>query len=68
MIDRLKQALAQSRRDKGKLAVLFIDIDNLKPVNDSLGHDVGDLLLKEVARRLLAVVTRQSNTVSRLGV
>jgi diguanylate cyclase (GGDEF)-like protein/PAS domain S-box-containing protein len=65
--DRLRQALAQARRDKGKLAVLFIDLDRLKPVNDTLGHDIGDLLLKDVASRLCEAVTRQSDTVSRLG-
>ena len=65
--DRMHQALAQAGRDRGKAAVLFIDLDRLKPVNDALGHDVGDLLLKEVARRLLAVVMRRADTVSRLG-
>ena len=67
LTDRLRQALAQARRDKGMLAVLFIDLDRLKPVNDTLGHDIGDLLLKEVAVRLREAVTRQSDTVSRLG-
>ena len=65
--DRLRQAIALARRDKGKLAVLFIDLDRLKPVNDTLGHDIGDLLLKEVARRLQDVVTREADTASRLG-
>lgn len=67
LTDRLRQALAQARRDRGELAVLFIDLDRLKPVNDTFGHDVGDLLLKEVANRLREVVTRQSDTVSRFG-
>ena len=65
--DRMSQALAQVRRDRLKLAVLFIDLDRLKPVNDTLGHDVGDFLLKEVATRLRGVVTREADTVSRLG-
>ena len=58
LIDRLRQALAQARRDRGELAVLFIDLDRLKPVNDTFGHDVGDLLLQEVANRLRSVMTR----------
>ena len=65
--DRLRIALAQARRDRGKLALLFMDLDNLKPVNDTLGHDVGDMLLKEVAVRLNSVVSRESDTVARLG-
>jgi diguanylate cyclase (GGDEF)-like protein/PAS domain S-box-containing protein len=65
--DRLRQALAQVRRDRTKLAVLFIDLDRLKPVNDTLGHDVGDLLLMEVASRLRSVMTRKVDTVARLG-
>ena len=67
LADRLRQALAQARRDRGKLGVLFIDLDRLKPVNDSLGHAVGDLLLKEVADRLRRSLSRESDTVSRLG-
>jgi diguanylate cyclase (GGDEF)-like protein/PAS domain S-box-containing protein len=67
LTDRLSQALAQARRDRIRLAVLFIDLDRLKPVNDTLGHEVGDLLLKEVGRRLRSVVTREADTVSRLG-
>ncbi len=65
--DRLFQALAQARRDRGTLALMFLDLDRLKPVNDTLGHDIGDLLLKEVALRLQACVPRGSDTVSRLG-
>ena len=65
--ERLRQALAQVRRDRTKLAVLFIDLDRLKPVNDTLGHDVGDLLLMEVAARLRSVMTRRVDTVARLG-
>lgn len=65
--DRLRQALAQVRRDRTKLALLFIDLDRLKPVNDQLGHDVGDLLLMEVAARLRSVMTRRVDTVARLG-
>lgn len=67
LADRLKIALAQARRDRSRLALLFIDLDNLKPVNDTLGHDIGDLLLKEVALRLCQVVSRTSDTVARLG-
>ena len=65
--DRLHQALAQVRRDRTKLALLFIDLDRLKPVNDTLGHDIGDLLLMEVAARLRSVMTRRVDTVARLG-
>jgi diguanylate cyclase (GGDEF)-like protein/PAS domain S-box-containing protein len=67
LTDRLRQALAQARRDRGELAVLFLDLDRLKPVNDTFGHDIGDLLLKEVANRLREAVMRQSDTVSRVG-
>lgn len=65
--DRLRQALAQARRDRSRAALLFIDLDRLKPVNDTLGHDVGDLLLMEVALRLRSVMTRTVDTVARLG-
>ncbi len=67
LADRLKIALSQARRDRSRLALLFIDLDNLKPVNDTLGHDIGDLLLKEVALRLCQAVSRNSDTVARLG-
>ncbi len=66
LYDRLKQALAQSRRYKKKLALLFLDLDGFKPVNDKFGHNIGDLLLKEVAVRLQGCV-REVDTVARAG-
>lgn len=67
LTDRLHQAIAQVRREKTKLALIFLDLDNFKPVNDSLGHDIGDTLLKEVAHRLQRCVKRESDTLSRIG-
>ncbi|MHB9117424.1 MAG: EAL domain-containing protein [Burkholderiales bacterium] len=64
--DRLNQALAYAHRHGGGLAVLFIDLDNFKNINDSLGHDVGDTLLQRVAARIADCV-RGEDTVSRLG-
>ncbi|SNY54003.1 diguanylate cyclase/phosphodiesterase [Arsukibacterium tuosuense] len=66
LMDRILHAMEQSRRDKKSLALCFIDLDKFKQVNDSLGHDIGDLLLKEVARRL-ALTLRERDTVARLG-
>lgn len=66
LIDRLEQRLAASTRNKQSGAVLFIDLDNFKSLNDTHGHDVGDMLLIEVAKRLQSCV-RGSDTVSRLG-
>ena len=66
LIDRLQQQLANSARRRGRGAVLFIDLDNFKTLNDTLGHDKGDVLLQEVARRLVQAV-RQIDTVARLG-
>ena len=64
--DRLLHAIAKAKRDKTRVAVMFIDLDKFKPINDRFGHAAGDLLLKEVAKRLLACV-RESDTVARLG-
>ncbi|MDR3376714.1 MAG: EAL domain-containing protein [Ancalomicrobiaceae bacterium] len=64
--DRLQQALATSVRTKREGALLFIDLDNFKTINDTLGHDQGDLLLQQVALRLIACV-READTVARLG-
>jgi diguanylate cyclase (GGDEF)-like protein/PAS domain S-box-containing protein len=64
--DRLSQALATARRQRHKVALLFIDLDRFKIINDSLGHSVGDLLLQEVAKRLNKCV-REQDTVARLG-
>jgi diguanylate cyclase (GGDEF)-like protein/PAS domain S-box-containing protein len=64
--DRAQQALVQAGRSGQRVAVLFIDLDRFKQINDSLGHEVGDIFLKGVAARLAAAV-RQSDTVARLG-
>jgi diguanylate cyclase (GGDEF)-like protein len=64
--DRLASALARSRRERGLLAVLYIDLDDFKQINDLHGHEAGDTVLREVARRLAATV-RASDTVARLG-
>lgn len=64
--DRLTQALAGLRRSSAWLALLFVDVDGLKVVNDGRGHDAGDELLREVARRLSGAV-RDTDTVARIG-
>jgi diguanylate cyclase (GGDEF)-like protein/PAS domain S-box-containing protein len=64
--DRLQQAMAYADRHGTQVAVLFLDLDNFKHINDSLGHSVGDKLLESVSRRLVAQV-RHSDTVSRQG-
>ncbi len=66
MLDRMKVAIALARRHRKRLAILFIDIDNFKDINDSLGHAIGDSALQEVSRRLTAVL-RESDTLSRQG-
>ncbi len=64
--DRLTQAITLARRHRKQLAVLFMDVDNFKNINDSLGHMIGDKLLQSVAQRLTTCV-RSSDTVSRQG-
>jgi len=66
LLDRLQQALRSSQRMQRQGALMFIDLDNFKLVNDSLGHEQGDLLLQEMGRRLVASV-REDDTVARLG-
>lgn len=64
--DRLGIVLAQAKRNKKKVGIVMLDLDNFKDVNDTLGHDVGDTLLKAVAERL-SVTLRKSDTVARFG-
>jgi diguanylate cyclase (GGDEF)-like protein/PAS domain S-box-containing protein len=64
--DRLGVAMAHARRDDNKVAILFLDLDNFKRINDSLGHTVGDLLLKEVAHRVGSCL-REIDSVARYG-
>jgi diguanylate cyclase (GGDEF)-like protein/PAS domain S-box-containing protein len=66
LLDRLQQAVAASLRNESVGALLFIDLDNFKTLNDTLGHDVGDLLLQQVAERLKASL-RENDTAARLG-
>jgi diguanylate cyclase (GGDEF)-like protein/PAS domain S-box-containing protein len=66
LLDRLQRALATSARQQRKGALMFIDLDNFKTLNDTLGHDKGDLLLQQVAKRLSDCV-REGDTVARIG-
>jgi diguanylate cyclase (GGDEF)-like protein/PAS domain S-box-containing protein len=66
LFDRLQQALAQAKRDKTHLALMYIDLDKFKPINDNLGHAIGDLILQGVASRMLGCV-READTVARIG-
>jgi diguanylate cyclase (GGDEF)-like protein len=65
--DRLQQALRMAPRMSNSVSVLLMDVDHFKYVNDTLGHQIGDLLLREVAERLTDIVRRESDTVARLG-
>ncbi len=64
--DRLEQAVVIAKRDKLEVAVMLVDLDDFKPVNDLYGHDIGDKLLKEVSERMLACI-RESDTLARFG-
>ena len=64
--DRLSQTIEKAKRSNSKIALLFIDLDHFKEINDSLGHDIGDEILKEVTSRLSETV-RDEDTVARLG-
>jgi diguanylate cyclase (GGDEF)-like protein len=66
LADRLDRALTAARREGAQVAMLCLDLDHFKEVNDTLGHAAGDLLLKSIARRLLACL-RESDTLARLG-
>ena len=66
LADRLKQAIAQCQRHNLSIAVVYLDLDNLKAVNDSFGHDAGDVVLVTVCRRLKEVL-REGDTLARLG-
>ncbi len=66
LADRLNQAIARARRNGTRVAVMYLDLDGFKHINDSLGHAVGDKMLQSVATRLVSCV-RSSDTVSRLG-
>lgn len=63
---RMEHAIKHARRNQGQLAVLFLDLDNFKHINDSLGHATGDRVLQHVTRRLLSI-TREDDTIARLG-
>jgi diguanylate cyclase (GGDEF)-like protein len=64
--ERLSQALAQARRYNRRLALLFVDLDGFKVVNDTFGHDAGDVLLREIAGRLRACL-REGDVIGRIG-
>ena len=66
LLDRLQQTMAAGARSSLKRALLFVDLDDFKTLNDTLGHHIGDLLLQEVARRIIASI-RETDTVARLG-
>jgi diguanylate cyclase (GGDEF)-like protein len=66
LFDRLQHALSRANRQSGRVAVLYIDVDHFKQINDTYGHRVGDLVLQDVARRLESVL-REDDTIARVG-
>jgi diguanylate cyclase (GGDEF)-like protein/PAS domain S-box-containing protein len=64
--DRLQQSIAAAKRERSHMALMFIDLDRFKPINDTLGHHIGDLMLKEVAKRMLECL-RESDSAARIG-
>jgi len=64
--DRLRHAITQAKRDQTRLALMFLDLDNFKPINDTFGHQVGDLLLQAAAKRMQDCI-RESDTAGRIG-
>lgn len=66
LMDRILHGIETAKREKRSLALCFIDLDRFKQINDSLGHDIGDMLLKQVAKRLTSIL-RLTDTVARLG-
>ena len=67
MMDRLEQAIVSAKRRNSRLALLFLDLDEFKDVNDTYGHKVGDRLLIEIAEKLKEVVRRENDTIARIG-
>jgi len=66
LLDRLQQMIARAKRNQSRVALLFVDLDQFKPINDELGHEVGDWLLQSAAQRMVDCV-RESDTVARIG-
>jgi diguanylate cyclase (GGDEF)-like protein len=66
LVDRMKLAIAQAKREQKMLGVCYLDLDGFKPVNDTLGHQAGDQVLIEIARRISSVL-REGDTVARIG-
>lgn len=65
-MEHLRQALAVAKRKNGSFALLYIDLDGFKPINDTYGHDMGDMLLRQVAARI-QIIIRESDLPARLG-